>query len=369
MGAGALAAVTGGVIAAVLLWPSSSGPLPEGIAARVGPTEITRAELDRAVAQARAADAFATGEDGEPAEVGTAAYREGVRSVMAALVQRAVIHREALRCGERCEATPERIAKERQKIVKDNFAGSQENFALFMEERALTEEDVTAILRQEIEQRGLVARYGGKPKVSRAQAQAYYRANRQQFAIPEAQHVSHILLGSRQAAARTRAFLRPDNFAVQARRISLDKPSARRGGLLAGVSPGASTGISEQFDRALAELEPGQISQPVRSSFGWHLIRISRTPGRTPPFAEIADEVRAQRRQAIIDQRLAKWQAAADKRWKPKTVYASADLAPLPPEPVAPQVPEPPAPSAPQPQVPSAPDPTPPVPQAPSPGP
>lgn len=366
-------AVIAGIVCAVVFWPSSSpsGPLPDGVAARVGPTLITTADLDRAVAQAQAAGSF--GQDpSTPASTaaqpspGSAEYREAVRTVMAGLVQRAVIHREAIRCGKPCAVSAAQIAKARSKVVKEEFGGSAAAFDSFLKERTLEEADVTAILRQEAEQRKLIAHYGGAPKVSRAQAQAYYDGHREEFAIPEATHVSHILVASRVEAERLRKGLTPAGFAEAAREHSLDTATAKRGGLLPDLGVGMSTGISADFDKALASLKPGEISQPVRSSFGWHLLRASSTPRRIPPFSEIASKVRTSRRQSIISGRLDKWEAAVKKRWDAKTVYSSPSLAPLPPEPVAPQQPTAPDPA---PQVPTVPDPTPQVPTVPDPTP
>jgi len=76
----------------------------------------------------------------------------------------------------------------------------------------------------------------------------------------------------RQAAERVRAEVTAANFADMARRYSGDG-SAQQGGDL-GVFPGAM--MVPEFSRAVASLEPGQISQPVLSPFGYHIIM--RTP-------------------------------------------------------------------------------------------
>ncbi len=60
------------------------------------------------------------------------------------------------------------------------------------------------------------------------------------------------------------------DFADLARQYS-DDGSAGRGGELGWVYPGDTV---PDFERAMNELKPGEISQPVRSPFGWHLVQV-----------------------------------------------------------------------------------------------
>ena len=60
------------------------------------------------------------------------------------------------------------------------------------------------------------------------------------------------------------------DFAQLARANSEDT-SASKGGDLGWISPGDTV---PEFERAMGALKPGQISEPVRSPFGWHLIQV-----------------------------------------------------------------------------------------------
>lgn len=58
---------------------------------------------------------------------------------------------------------------------------------------------------------------------------------------------------------------------AQIARANSEDTSASRGGDLGWLSPGDTV---PEFERAMNALQPGQISEPVRSPFGWHLIQV-----------------------------------------------------------------------------------------------
>jgi peptidyl-prolyl cis-trans isomerase SurA len=108
-----------------------------------------------------------------------------------------------------------------------------------------------------------------------------------------------------------------EKFEVLARQFSEDG-SASSGGDLGWVNPGDTV---PQFEKAMSELNPGQISAPVRSPFGWHVIQVlerrkqdmskeaARLKARQVIKTRKADEayqdwVRELRDRAFVEQRL-----------------------------------------------------------------
>ena len=69
---------------------------------------------------------------------------------------------------------------------------------------------------------------------------------------------------------RERAVTGGQDFGSLARLHSVD-PSSTRGGELGWLYPGDTV---PEFERAMDALKPGEISQPVQSPFGWHLIQV-----------------------------------------------------------------------------------------------
>lgn len=99
--------------------------------------------------------------------------------------------------------------------------------------------------------------------------------------VVEQTHARHILLRTNevQNAAATRARLQRlrtrllggDDFAAIARNHSEDTASAVKGGDLGWLSPGET---APRFEAMLRSLQPGQISPPFQSQFGWHLVEV-----------------------------------------------------------------------------------------------
>jgi peptidyl-prolyl cis-trans isomerase D len=128
--------------------------------------------------------------------------------------------------------------------------------------------------------------------------ESYYNANLAQYQTPEQVQASHILLqtaGKDEAAVRAQAedVLRQvrapgADFAALARRYSEDEGSKANGGDLGNFPRGR---MVAEFENAAFAMQPGQTSDLVKSSFGFHIIRVV---AKTPASTRTLDEVRAQ---------------------------------------------------------------------------
>lgn len=65
--------------------------------------------------------------------------------------------------------------------------------------------------------------------------------------------------------------VRGDDFATVAQAVSVDATSAAEGGNLEWLSPGDTV---PEFEEALAALPLGELSQPIKTRFGWHLVEV-----------------------------------------------------------------------------------------------
>lgn len=135
----------------------------------------------------------------------------------------------------------------------------------------------------------------------------HYQEHREEFQREEQACASHVLVKVRQdeageghpedearaIAERALAEVRAGtDFAAVARRASEDQGSAPNGGDLGCFAPGR---MVPEFDEAVFALEPGQVSDLVRTSFGFHVIRLaSKTEGGTLPLDQVKERIRAE---------------------------------------------------------------------------
>ena len=144
--------------------------------------------------------------------------------------------------------------------------------------------------------------------VSPQDVEAAYNANIQQYQTPEQVRASHILLktdGKDEAAVRKQAedILKQArapgaDFAALAKKYSEDEGSKATGGDLDYFSKGR---MVPQFETAAFAMQPGQISDLVKSQFGFHIIKVI---DRKPASTRSLDEVRAQILDMLTSQRV-----------------------------------------------------------------
>ena len=129
-----------------------------------------------------------------------------------------------------------------------------------------------------------------------------YEAASERFLTPESREASHILIGITperdESEARELAqdlfdrIADGESFADLAREYSDDPGSANQGGDLGLIEPGD---MVEEFEETLFELDTaGEVAPPVRSQFGWHVIRLESI--REPEgmsFEEAREEILA----------------------------------------------------------------------------
>ncbi|MBM3274354.1 MAG: peptidylprolyl isomerase [Candidatus Sericytochromatia bacterium] len=129
--------------------------------------------------------------------------------------------------------------------------------------------------------------------VSLADAQKYYDANRPRFEQAEEVKASHILLKTEAEAKDVHAKIKGGgDFAQLAREKSEDSGSKPQGGDLGYFGKGR---MVKEFEDAAFGLGVGEVSRPVKSQFGYHVIKVvDRKKARTRPFEEVKGELVAQ---------------------------------------------------------------------------
>ena len=106
-------------------------------------------------------------------------------------------------------------------------------------------------------------------------------------------NASHILVETETEARAIKAQLDDGaDFATLAREESTG-PSGPNGGELGWFGPGQ---MVPEFEETVTGMEPGTVSEPVQTQFGWHVVRLNETRDRAAPLLE---QVRPQVEQAL----------------------------------------------------------------------
>jgi parvulin-like peptidyl-prolyl isomerase len=186
---------------------------------------------------------------------------------------------------------------------KEKFP-NEANYARFLERIGETERSLREDMRESLELKKMIRREMGV-RVTDDDVEKYYRANRSRFVEDERVKVRHILIKVSEGASAKKiaeAKKRAEELAERAReknadfaeiaRANSEGPSARSGGLLDYFTHEM---MVEPFSRAAFALEAGEISSPVRTKFGFHVIQlVDRRSEKTIPLEDVRERLRAQ---------------------------------------------------------------------------
>jgi peptidyl-prolyl cis-trans isomerase D len=160
-----------------------------------------------------------------------------------------------------------------------------------------------------------------KTVVPEADVKRAYDDNIEQYSTPEQIRASHILLkteGKDDAAVKARIedILKQAkggaDFGELAKKYSEDDSNAKNGGDLDYFGHGK---MVPEFDAVAFTLQPGQISDVVKTQFGYHVIKLTdKKPGTTRPFAELRQQLTDQLSYERAQSRAAELSATLEKQ-------------------------------------------------------
>lgn len=140
------------------------------------------------------------------------------------------------------------------------------------------------------------------PPITEEQIAGYYDDNQARYSTTTLR-ARHILVREEDLADELRSKLEtePDAFADLAKEHSVDTASARKGGDLGFFGHGRM--VPEFEAAAFALREPGDLSDVVKTQYGYHIIRLEeRREGQKKPLDQVREQIRASlRHQAVQD--------------------------------------------------------------------
>jgi foldase protein PrsA len=310
-------------LSVALLSACGSSGLPSGVVAQVGDTQITQVQLTQYMHQL-AANATSQGQS-FPAP-GSADYASAQQQSLQQLIQLQIVGFEAAKCGRPCVVSDAAITAQLDALAKQRFGGSQAKLTKYLSSLDFTVDQARAQIKAGLQQQKVQAYVERGATFTVADAKAYYTAHASQFNVPETRQVSHILVTTEAQANKIRAEVTPANFATLAKKYSIDTGSKAQGGKLGSIK---ASQVVAPFAKSAFSLKVGEISKPVHSQYGWHIIYVT---GITPAH----DTTQAQAVPGIIKSQLATLRTSAYQAWVSKTLaywaaqtkYASSSLEP-----------------------------------------
>jgi parvulin-like peptidyl-prolyl isomerase len=313
-----LAAAALAVLTVVAAGCGDTDEVPQDAVAVVDGTPISKSTLDGLLERTK--KTYATEKRQFP-KAGTQEYQALQTQAVAFLVQRQEYQREAEKLG--VKITDAQIQKKVDDVKKQYFGGDQKKFEAGLKAQSYTLEALRDDARAQLASEGIYKDITSDVKVSDAEAQQYYDDNIDRYKVAESREVRHILVKTKNEADQLHDELVNGgaSFTTLAKEKSLDPGSKDQGGKLT-VSKGQTV---EAFDKAAFSLDTNEISDPIKTQYGYHIIQplTDVKPGRVTPFTEVRSQIKSQLLQQKKADAVSKWVSDVEKEYKGKVTYAA----------------------------------------------
>jgi len=290
--------------------------VPSDAVAVVGGDTITRVQFNDLMAGAQRT--YKARKTPFP-KVGTAQYKSISDQAVTYLVQQDELEQKAKTLG--ITITPKDIQTRLTQIKQQYFGGSEARYKAQLKVQGLTETQIEQDLHAQILSEKLYNKVTSGIKVSDSAIAAYYNQHKQTYSQAASRDVRHILVNSRSLADQIETKLKSGgNFAALAKKYSKDPGSAANGGKLT-ISKGQTV---PAFDKTAFTLKTNEISTPVHTQYGWHIIQALSAvkPAKQTPLASVKESIRQQLLQSKKTQAMQTWVDGVKKQFAKKIAYA-----------------------------------------------
>jgi foldase protein PrsA len=288
--------------------------VPAGSIALVGDQSIPKTEFDRLLEQTRSN--YEAQKQDFP-EAGTPEYEEIKSTLVRGLVQQVQWEQAGAAMG--LKVTEEEIDAELASLKEQFFPGDDDAYQAELEKQGLTEEQLREQISAKLLSDKIYAAITKEVTVTEAEIKAYYEKNKAQYEQPESRQVRHILVKEQALANEIHTKLENGgDFAALAKKHSEDTTSAAEGGKFEAfkgktVAP---------FDKFVFDAETGELSKPIKTEFGWHVIEVLEDvkPPGTQPLEEVTETIETTLLQEQQNKALQDWVAETKQTYE--VVYA-----------------------------------------------
>jgi foldase protein PrsA len=265
----------------------SSGPksVPSDGAAIVGSQVVTKDQLNELVSEVKSSY---TAQRKPFPKQGTTEFNALRDQLLQFLIQNAEFEQKAKALG--VEVTEKDVQARLKQVKQQYFGGSDAKYKAGLKAQGLTERAyVQNVLTPGLLGEHISNKLTQDVKVSDADIKQYYDTHGQY----QKRSVRHILVNSQSLANQLYKQLKGGaDFAKLAKKYSKDPGSAAQGGKLE-ISKGQTV---PEFDKTAFSLKTNEISKPVHTQFGWHIIQ-ALGPVQKTPLAQVKEAIKQQLQQ------------------------------------------------------------------------
>lgn len=211
------------------------------------------------------------------------------------------------------KVTDNDVDAEYKKMV--DMYGGEEKLQEALKENDLTVDQMKKYMKTNLLMRQYQEKMLKELEPTEEELKKYYDGHKDEFKTAEA---SHILVKTKEEAEAIKKELDGGaDFAKLAKEKSLDTGSAQNGGSLGQFSPGQ---MVKEFDEKVFSMKPGEISDPVKTQFGFHIIKLEKVSN---DFKGAKDAVK----EAVIQEKFKEYNDKLEKKAKVKrTVNTAKDI-------------------------------------------